>query len=69
MVAVPEHDYSKFADPGWPDDGMALGEYPNLPLVSAQRRQMTGWWDKQDRRNYGEPVSITIARVSTSTEF
>ncbi|EJU04922.1 hypothetical protein DACRYDRAFT_20508 [Dacryopinax primogenitus] len=34
-----------------------LGDYPQLPAVSRQWRQPGDqWWDKQDRRNFGEPV-------------
>ncbi|KZT53239.1 hypothetical protein CALCODRAFT_416617, partial [Calocera cornea HHB12733] len=34
-----------------------LGDYPILPAVSRQwRKPGDQWWDKQDRRNFGEPV-------------
>ena len=33
------------------------GGYINPPRVSRQHRDPYGdWWDKQERRNYGEPV-------------
>lgn len=41
----------------WDDDGLDLGDYPNLPYISSQRRVQSGWWDFQDRRNYAEPVN------------
>jgi hypothetical protein len=31
--------------------------YPELPYVSLQRRVPKGWWDNQERRNFGETVS------------
>src|ERR1700722_1438414 len=34
-----------------------IGEYPNLPHLSAQERSPFGWDDNQDRRNFEEPVS------------
>lgn len=34
-----------------------IGDYPNLPWVNKQLRTPIGWWDNQERRNYGEPVS------------
>ncbi|KDQ14343.1 hypothetical protein BOTBODRAFT_44717 [Botryobasidium botryosum FD-172 SS1] len=33
-----------------------LGDYPQLPAESPQRRPAKGWWDIQDRRNFGETV-------------
>ncbi|KAI9492064.1 hypothetical protein BDB00DRAFT_830040 [Zychaea mexicana] len=33
-----------------------IGDYPNLPRWSAQTRGPFGWWDPQDKRNFGEPV-------------
>jgi len=33
------------------------GNYPNPPAENRQFRDPYGdWWDKQDRRNFGEPV-------------
>jgi len=33
------------------------GGYPRLPPIKRQHRDPYGdWWDKQDRRNFGEPV-------------
>ena len=46
-------------DRGWKDDGFGLGDYPNLPERSYQLRDpYQKYWDQQDRRNFGEPVSI-----------
>ncbi|KAI8138993.1 hypothetical protein BJV82DRAFT_628635 [Fennellomyces sp. T-0311] len=33
-----------------------IGDYPNLPRWSTQARGPFGWWDPQDKRNFGEPV-------------
>ena len=54
-VPTPENDWKGFKR-DWPDDGYGLGDYPNLPDISYQRRQHKGWWDWQDRRNFNEPV-------------
>ena len=35
-----------------------IGDYPNLPRISAQERGPFGWDDPQDKRNFGEPVSF-----------
>lgn len=56
-IPTPENDWKNFHRP-WPDDGYALGDYPNLPEICNQRRQHLGWWDVQERRNYNEPVSV-----------
>ncbi|KAG0242073.1 hypothetical protein BGW41_004889 [Actinomortierella wolfii] len=34
-----------------------IGNYPNLPMYNQQWRDPAGgWWDPQDRRNFGETV-------------
>jgi NADH dehydrogenase (ubiquinone) 1 beta subcomplex subunit 8 len=33
-----------------------IGDYPNLPRMTAQVRGPYGWWDPQDKRNFGEDV-------------
>lgn len=34
------------------------GQYPNPPPIKRQFRDpYADWWDKQERRNYGEPVN------------
>lgn len=41
------------------DDGMGYGDYPNLPLVSAESRDPYEDWDyPEHRRNFGEPVHV-----------
>ncbi|CAB4031554.1 NADH dehydrogenase [ubiquinone] 1 beta subcomplex subunit 8, mitochondrial-like [Paramuricea clavata] len=40
----------------WPDDGLGLGSYPNLPDISAQTKAPHGWWDIQERRNFGDTL-------------
>lgn len=57
-LPVPNDDNRNVVKTEWPQDGMELGDYPNLPYISSQRRQFLGWWDRQDRRNYAEPVCI-----------
>ncbi|ORX62370.1 hypothetical protein DM01DRAFT_1315817 [Hesseltinella vesiculosa] len=37
-------------------DDPQIGDYPNLPQYSAQSRGPFGWWDPQDKRNFGEDV-------------
>ncbi|QRV89580.1 NADH-ubiquinone oxidoreductase family protein [Ceratobasidium sp. AG-Ba] len=39
-----------------PKEDPQLGDYPNLPPISAQRRPAKGWWNVQERRNFGEPL-------------
>ncbi|KAK6910033.1 NADH dehydrogenase (ubiquinone) 1 beta subcomplex 8 [Kwoniella mangroviensis CBS 10435] len=31
-----------------------LNGYPQLPYVSIQAREPFGWWDRQERKNFGE---------------
>ncbi|GFZ43895.1 hypothetical protein JCM24511_01615 [Saitozyma sp. JCM 24511] len=33
-----------------------LNGYPQLPYVSLQTREPFGWWDQQERKNFGEVV-------------
>ncbi|KAI6108073.1 Ndufb8, NADH dehydrogenase 19kDa subunit [Pisolithus sp. B1] len=33
-----------------------LAGYPELPWVSNQSLPARGWWDQQERRNFGDPV-------------
>ena len=47
----------------WPDDGLGLGSYPKLPDISAQTKEPFGWWDIQERRNFGD----TVSQQGTST--
>lgn len=48
-----------------------IGDYPNLPRWSAQERGPYGWWDPQDKRNFGETVwpRLNSIRNSQSTTF
>ncbi len=39
------------------DEGLQLGDYPQLQWRSAQENVPNGWWDDQDRRNKETPVS------------
>ncbi|XP_046845248.1 NADH dehydrogenase [ubiquinone] 1 beta subcomplex subunit 8, mitochondrial-like [Xenia sp. Carnegie-2017] len=40
----------------WPDDGLGLGNYPKLPDISSQTRAPHGWWDVQEKRNFGDTL-------------
>lgn len=40
------------------DEGLKLGDYPELPWQSAQELPARGWWDDQDRRNKEDPVCL-----------
>ncbi|OMH80235.1 hypothetical protein AX774_g6337 [Zancudomyces culisetae] len=47
----------KFKDEGYVDlDPQTGNYYPNLPLTKAEKRTPYGWWDRQMRRNFGDPV-------------
>lgn len=46
------------------DEGLALGDYPQLPWESAQLRSPRGWWDNQDRRNKEDPVNLLFTTIS-----
>lgn len=40
-----------------------IGSYPNLPMYNQQWRDATpsaGYWDLQDRRNFGETVRVSL---------
>ena len=46
-----------------PDQEPALADlgYPKLSTQSRQLRSPKGWWDTQERINFGEPVSLPIS--------
>jgi hypothetical protein len=44
---------------------MLVDGYPELPYVSLQRRVPKGWWDNQERRNFGETVRHEWVTLST----
>ncbi|CAE6449221.1 unnamed protein product [Rhizoctonia solani] len=39
-----------------PKNDPQLGDYPQIPPVSLQRRPAKGWWNQQERRNFGETL-------------
>lgn len=39
-------------------DDPQIGDYPNLPYENHQTRAASGYWDKQGRVNFGEPVLL-----------
>lgn len=64
------------ADPAIPADPTAflpgdkitgetqIGSYPNLPMYNQQWRDANpsaGYWDRQDRRNFGETVRVSLS--------
>lgn len=40
-----------------------LADYPQLPWISNQSLPPRGWWDTQERRNFGDPVSPRTSTV------
>lgn len=47
-----------------PDDGLGAGDYPDVPLVSAESRNpFTNWDYPEHRRNFGEPVGMIYSIV------
>lgn len=42
--------------------------YPQLPYLSLQHREPFGWWDRQERKNFGEVVSDTISMAGSRSE-
>ncbi|PVU98365.1 hypothetical protein BB559_001645 [Furculomyces boomerangus] len=38
------------------DPDPQAGDYPNLPWIKSEEKTPYGWWDRQNRRNFGEPV-------------
>jgi hypothetical protein len=41
-----------------PKNDPQLGDYPQIPAISVQRRPAKGWWNVQERRNFGETVGL-----------
>ncbi|CAE6426910.1 unnamed protein product [Rhizoctonia solani] len=39
-----------------PKNDPQLGDYPQIPPISVQRRPAKGWWNLQERRNFGETL-------------
>lgn len=47
------------------DKDPQLGDYPQLPYENLQnRRYDPAWWDPQEKRNFGETVSVFIPFLS-----
>lgn len=43
----------------YPDDGLGYGDYPKLPIVSADMKDSLYNWDYPEmKRDFGEPVNI-----------
>ena len=40
-----------------------LADYPRLPWVSRQTLPPKGWWDPQMRRNFGDTVRPSLAKL------
>ncbi|KAJ1958049.1 hypothetical protein GGI12_004840, partial [Dipsacomyces acuminosporus] len=47
---------SQFKKQYYVDPEPQIGDYPNLPQKFAEERSQRGWWDRQMRRNFGEPI-------------
>ncbi|KAJ2774670.1 hypothetical protein IWQ57_000715 [Coemansia nantahalensis] len=47
---------SRYKEQYYVDPEPQIGDYPNLPHKFAEDRPQRGWWDRQNRRNFGEPV-------------
>ena len=45
------------------DEGLKLGDYPELPWRSAQQNAPSGWWDNQDRRDKETPCVCGVLHV------
>ncbi|CAK9303334.1 unnamed protein product [Gordionus sp. m RMFG-2023] len=43
----------------YPDDGLGIGDYPNLPLIAGEARDPYYSWNTDLYRDYKEPVHIT----------
>lgn len=46
----------------------AVNGYPQLPYVSLQQREPFGWWDRQERKNFNEVVSLLLSLVILGTD-
>ncbi|CAG8579390.1 482_t:CDS:2, partial [Acaulospora morrowiae] len=44
----------KAEPPKYSVDDPQIGDYPNLPMESRLKRPPLGWWDQQNRRDFGE---------------
>uniref|UniRef100_T1JCK7 NADH dehydrogenase [ubiquinone] 1 beta subcomplex subunit 8, mitochondrial n=1 Tax=Strigamia maritima TaxID=126957 RepID=T1JCK7_STRMM len=45
----------------YPDDGLGLGDYPKLPVVSGDHRDPFGDWDfPRQKRNFGEIIHADV---------
>ncbi|XP_071550256.1 NADH dehydrogenase [ubiquinone] 1 beta subcomplex subunit 8, mitochondrial [Panulirus ornatus] len=59
----------------YPDDGAGYGDYPKLPIVSAESRDPQRNWDfPEHRRDFGEPIHpdfdmYGLDRVNISGKF
>ncbi|KAJ2338388.1 hypothetical protein IWW50_006385 [Coemansia erecta] len=50
-AVVAKHKAQHYVDPD-----PQIGDYPNLPHIKSEERPQLGWWDRQNRRNFGEPI-------------
>ncbi|KAJ1943506.1 hypothetical protein GGF37_002618 [Kickxella alabastrina] len=48
---------SQYKKEHYVDPEPQIGDYPNLPHKFAEARPHRGWWDRQMRRNFGEPIA------------
>ncbi|CAG8484353.1 5877_t:CDS:2 [Diversispora eburnea] len=56
VIPVPKiaRRYYKPEPPKYYTNDPQIGDYPNLPFESKFKRSPYGWWDEQERRNFGE---------------
>ncbi|KAJ1846303.1 hypothetical protein H4S02_005768 [Coemansia sp. RSA 2611] len=48
---------AKYKHQPYLDPDPQIGDYPNLPHIKSESRPQLGWWDRQNRRNFGEPMA------------
>jgi hypothetical protein len=51
------------------EDIRQIGNYPDFPAVSSQVKSPHGFWDPQDRRNFGDKVPLHVYEVSVQGPF
>lgn len=57
---IPIEQYETYAD-----DGMGYGDYPKLPEISVERRDINYPWDfPEHRRNFNDPIHANIDALS-----
>ncbi|KAJ2082023.1 hypothetical protein H4R24_001882 [Coemansia sp. RSA 988] len=62
---------SQYKKKHYVDPDPQIGDYPNLPQVFSESRSERGWWDRQNRRNFGEtiPEQYEILNMLGPTQY